>query len=50
MHEVTFFAIYKTTFFVMRIKFTKAVIFFLLNIKPRQSYKTSKNITIYLTT
>ena len=42
-------AVHKVTLFAVRIKPTKVVISFLINIKPIQSRKTSKNVIVHLT-
>ena len=41
-------AVYKFTLFIVRIEPIKAVIFFLVNIKPTRFCETSKNVTIHL--
>ena len=43
------FLVHKITLFTVGIEPTKAVIFFLVNIKPTRSCETSKNITVHFT-
>ena len=47
VHKFIVLAMHKITLPTMRIELTKAVTFFLMNIKPSRSRKTSKNITVY---
>ena len=48
VHEVILFLVHKTTLLAVHIEPTKAVISFLINIKPTRSYSPSKNVIVYL--
>ena len=48
VHEFTVLVVHKITLSTVRIEPIKAIFSLLINIKPIQSCKTSKNIMIYL--